>query len=126
MQKPKSLSELFQIPSKALRDLSARLEARAQLLAQVRRLLPPKLAAQVCSAGLEQGRLTLGVTGAVWAHRLRYAIAVLRRELAEATHVNIVTVRIRIVPGTAGDGPTVSSGHEPSSPRASGNRRGHV
>jgi hypothetical protein len=109
MQKPKPLSELFQIPSKTLRDLAARLEARVQLLARVRRLLPPKLAAEVCSAGLEQGRLTLGVTSAVWAQRLRYATGLIRKELADSMQINILSVRIRIVPGNAGDASKDSS-----------------
>ena len=102
MQKIKHLSELFRIPNKALGALSARLEARVQLLVEVRRRLPPKLAASVCSAGLEQGRLTLGVSSAVWAHRLRYASAGLRKDLADTLKIPIASVRIQVTPGTPG------------------------
>jgi hypothetical protein len=110
MQKSKPLNELFQIPSKALRDLAVRLEARVLLLGEVRRLLPPKLAAEVCSAGLEQGRLTLGVTSAVWAHRLRYTTGILRKELADSMKTTILNVRIQIVPGTAVNASKASPG----------------
>ncbi len=73
-----------------------------QLLVEVRRRLPAKLAAEVCSAGLEQGRLSLGVTSAVWAHRLRYTTGLLRKELADSMQINILSVRIYVAPGTVG------------------------
>src|SRR5208282_5065283 len=72
MQNPRLVSELLQLHGKKLRELGARLKKRAGVLDLVRGALPAKLAPHVCSAGLENGRLTLGVTGAVWASRLRY------------------------------------------------------
>jgi hypothetical protein len=98
MQKPKPLSELLAIPSKALRDLSSRLEQRSQVLEQVRSALPPKLAGQVLSAGIDQGRLSIGVSSAVWASRLRYSTAILRKSVGDSLKINILRVQIRIVP----------------------------
>jgi hypothetical protein len=67
-------------------------------LGQVRAALPAHLRPHILSAGLEQGRLTIGVTSAAWAARLRYSTAALRKALAEATGTHIVSVRIRVVP----------------------------
>jgi hypothetical protein len=98
MQKSKPLSELMAIPSRALKDLSARLAARSQVLDEVRAALPAKLAVHVVSAGIDEGRLTIGVRGGVWASRLRYLSAGLRKSIGKAMAVNILTVRIRVVP----------------------------
>jgi len=68
------------------------------VLEQVRAALPDRLAQSVASAGVEQGRLTIGVVGAVWATRLRYFTDALRRGVSGAMGVDIVSVRIRVVP----------------------------
>jgi hypothetical protein len=98
MQKTKPLSELLKIPSKTLTELSARLAARSRVLEEVRAALPPKLASQIVSAGIDQGRLSIGVTSAVWASRLRYATASLRQSVGNSLKINILRVQIRIVP----------------------------
>jgi|SRR5208282_3154737 hypothetical protein len=98
MQKPKPLSELMALPSRALKDLSARLAARSQVLDEVRSALPAKLAVHVISAGIDQGRLTVGVTGAVWASRLRYSSLALRKSVGDSLQINILRVKIRVVP----------------------------
>jgi hypothetical protein len=98
MQKPRPLSELLQIDGKKLRELKSRLEQRESVLAQVRSRLPPKLAAQVLSAGIDRGRLTIGVNGAAWASRLRYCTAALRKDVGAALAVELVGVRIRVLP----------------------------
>src|SRR5271166_2379624 len=95
MQKSKALSELMAIPSRALKDLSARLAARSQVLDEVRSALPAKLAGHVISAGIDQGRLTIGVSGAVWASRLRYLTHGLRKSVGKTMAISILTVRIR-------------------------------
>jgi len=59
--------------------------------------LPEKLAERVLSAGVEQGQLTLGVTGAAWASRLRYATDSLRTAVGHSMGVEIRTVRIKVV-----------------------------
>jgi hypothetical protein len=98
MQKSKPLSELMAIPSRALKDLSARLAARSQVLDAVRAALPAKLAVHVISAGIDEGRLTIGVSGGVWASRLRYSSAGLRKTVGESLKINILRVQIRVVP----------------------------
>jgi hypothetical protein len=98
MQKPKSLSELLARGGKRLSLLNVRSSERSQVLAQVRAALPPKLQDAVVSAGLEQGRLTIGVVGAQWASRLRYSTEVIRTRLAGSSGTAIQTIRIRVVP----------------------------
>jgi hypothetical protein len=67
------------------------------VLVAVQRALPAKLAAQVLSAGLEQGRLTIGVAGAVWAARLRYQTGELRAAVGADLQTAVLTVRIRVL-----------------------------
>jgi hypothetical protein len=98
MQKFKPLSELLQIPDKALGTLSARLRDRADMLAAVQQVLPARLAAEVLSAGLEQGRLTVGVSSAAWAARLRYCTNDLRKTVGISTRTTILSVRLRVLP----------------------------
>ena len=100
MQNPRVVSEL-QLHGKKLSELTQRLSERAAVLAVVRRNLPPKLAPRVHSAGLENGRLTLGVNGAAWASRLRYVTTDLRRAVGTSLGVDIVSVRIRVLPPAA-------------------------
>lgn len=100
MQNPRVVSEL-QLHGKKLRELTQRLSERATILALVRCNLPPKLAPRVHTAGLENGRLTLGVNGAAWASRLRYVTADLRRAVGNSVGVEIVSVRIRVLPPAA-------------------------
>lgn len=62
------------------------------------RALPPHLAQAVVSAGLERGRLTIGVAGASWAARLRYATDTLRMRVGSSMGVDIQSVRVKVVP----------------------------
>ncbi len=73
MQNSKSLSELLARGGKRLSLLKDRAAQRSEIVEQVRAALPARLAQSVVSAGLEEGRLTIGVVGAVWASRLRYS-----------------------------------------------------
>ena len=104
MQKPKLLSELLAGPGKQLRALNAALRDRETVLAAVHRALPEKLRPQVQSAGIEHGRLSIGVTSAAWATRLRYSTNELRTAVGMALAVEITAVRIRIVPPPGGGG----------------------
>ncbi len=101
MQKPKSINELFKIGGKRLTDLKARSRQRNLTLDHVWASLPPQLAESVVSAGIEQGRLTLGVSGAHWAARLRYVTETLRIRVGESMGVDISRVRIKVVPPQA-------------------------
>ena len=86
--------------------LKTRSRERTRVLEQVRAALPARLAEAVTSAGLEQGRLTIGVLGAVWASRLRYSSDVLRKRVGASMGVDILTVRIRVIPPQAPPGGT--------------------
>lgn len=97
MQNPKSISELLK-GGKRLSQLATRSAVRATVLEQVRAALPPTLAAAVVSAGIENGQLTLGVAGAVWASRIRYLSGAARRRLQKNTGADPDRIRVRVVP----------------------------
>jgi hypothetical protein len=65
---------------------------------QVRAALPGRLAEAVASAGIEQGRLTIGVVGAVWASRLRYSTESIRKRVGTSMGISILSVKVRVVP----------------------------
>ncbi len=64
---------------------------------QVRAALPARLAQAVASAGIDQGRLTIGVVGAVWASRLRYFTELVRQRVAGSMGTDIIAVKVRVV-----------------------------
>jgi hypothetical protein len=101
MQNPKSLSDLLSRTGNKLTALKDRSQQRALVLDQVRAALPARLAAAVASAGIDQGRLTIGVVGAVWASRLRYLTESIRKAVSASSGSVILTVRIRVVPPPA-------------------------
>jgi len=98
MQNSKSLSELLAGGGKRLSLLKERSAERSQVLEQVRAALPPRLAQAVASAGITEGRLTVGVVGAVWASRLRYSTDIIRKRVAKSAGLEVLSVRIRVVP----------------------------
>jgi|SRR5450631_747436 len=98
MQNSKSLSELLARGGKRLSLLKERSAERSLVLEQVRAALPARLAQAVVSAGVTQGHLTIGVVGAVWASRLRYSTEIIRKRVAKAAGLEILNVRIRVVP----------------------------
>jgi hypothetical protein len=98
MQNSKSLSELLARGGKRLSLLKEKAAERSLVLDQVRAALPPRLALAVVSAGIIEARLTIGVVGAVWASRLRYSTEVIRKRVAKSSGVEILAVRIRVVP----------------------------
>ena len=97
MQNPRSLSDLLSRAGNKLNALKTRSRERTRVLEQVRAALPARLAQAVASAGIEQGRLTIGVAGAVWASRLRYSTDALRKRVSTSMGVEILVVRIRVV-----------------------------
>lgn len=107
MQNTKHVSELLSQGSVKLRALKDRLKDRHAVLTQVRAALPPKIAQHVETAGIEQGRLSIGTSAAVWASRLRYLTDELRKQVGAALGVDILTVKIRIVPPPP-DGPSAA------------------
>ena len=101
MQNSKSLSELLARGGKRLSLLKEKAAERSQIVEQVRAALPARLAQSVASAGLDGGRLTVGVVGAVWASRLRYSTEAIRKRVAQSAGKEISSVRIRVVPPVA-------------------------
>jgi hypothetical protein len=98
-QKLKPLSELLERGGNRLSQLKASSLERDRILELVRAALPPKLSAAVVSAGMAHGRLTIGVSGAHWASRLRYATESLRKYVGDQSGMIVVSVRIRVVQG---------------------------
>jgi hypothetical protein len=101
MQNPRSLSDLLSRTGNKLTTLKIRSQHRALIVEQVRAVLPARLALAVASAGIDQGRLTIGVVGAVWASRLRYLTESVRKQVGGATGIVILTVKVRVVPPPA-------------------------
>jgi hypothetical protein len=101
MEKTKSISELLKGGGRLMR-LDARARQRSKVLEQVRAVLPRRLAQAVVSAGVEQGRLTIGVVGAVWASRIRYHCEPTRLKVSETLGVQLLAVRVRVVPSALG------------------------
>jgi hypothetical protein len=97
MQKSKAVSELFTGANKKLTALRAKSDERSRLRERVCAVLPAKLAHAVVSASIEQGRLSIGVTSAVWATRLRYMADTLRSRVGESTGIAVLSVRVRVV-----------------------------
>jgi hypothetical protein len=98
MQNPRSVSDLLSRTGNKLTALKIRSQERSLVVEQVRAALPPRLALAVASAGIEQGRLTIGVVGGVWASRLRYLTESVRKRVAASTGIAVVSVRVRVVP----------------------------
>jgi hypothetical protein len=100
MQNPKSLSDLLSRTGNKLSALKTRSLERSRVVEQVRAALPARLAQNVASAGIETGRLTIGVVGAAWASRLRYLTESVRKRVGNSMGITIQSVRIRVVPPT--------------------------
>jgi hypothetical protein len=98
MQNPKGLSDLLSRTGNKLSALKTRSLERSRVLEQVRAALPARLALNVASAGIDTGRLTIGVVGAVWASRLRYLTEILRKRVGSSLGITLQSVRIRVVP----------------------------
>ncbi len=101
MSKPKSINELLKSAGKGLSSLALQSAARGTTLKRVCDALPSDLAQAVVSAGLDEGRLTIGVASAAWAARLRYTIDELRAPVAKSLGADVQTIRIRVVPSQA-------------------------
>jgi Dna[CI] antecedent, DciA len=101
MQNPRSVSDLMSRTGNKLTALKIRSQERSLVVEQVRATLPARLALAVTSAGIEQGRLTIGVVGGVWASRIRYFTDAVRKGVSGSLGVEILAIRIRVVPPSA-------------------------
>jgi len=97
IKNPKNFNELLNVGGTRLAALKAKNLERILTLGHVCSALPPRLAETVVSAGIEQGRLTIGVASASWAARLRYVTDVLRRRVSESMGIDIQSVRVKVV-----------------------------
>ncbi len=101
MQNPKRINELLNSRGKRLSSLREALAARGATLQQVCAALPEELARAVVTAGIRDGKLTIGVAGAAWAARLRYSTEALRNHITTSGGTQIVSVHIKVVPRRA-------------------------
>lgn len=101
MQKARSINELLSVGGNRLTDIKAKSQERTLALEHVCAALPAQLAETVVSAGIEKGRLTIGVAGASWAARLRYVTETLKMRVSGSMGVDIQSVRIKVVPPRA-------------------------
>jgi hypothetical protein len=97
MKKYMNINELLESSSGRLKSLQARKRERSLVLSHVRAALPPELKGTVVTAGIEEGRLIVGVSGGVWATRLRYGTKALRERVAGTLGQEIHSVRIKVV-----------------------------
>ena len=95
MKKSININEL--LAAGRLKGLQARRRERSDVLAHVRAALPPEFEGTVITAGIEEGRLILGVSGGAWASRLRYRSQALRETVAGTLGREIHGVRIKVV-----------------------------
>jgi hypothetical protein len=95
MRKSINISKL--LDTGRLRGLEVMRRERREVLAHVRAALPAELERTVITAGLEQGRLIVGVSGGAWASRLRYRSQALRERVASSLGREIRSVRIKVV-----------------------------
>jgi len=95
VKKSINISELLE--SGRLKSLQARRRERHDVLTHVRAALPPELEGTVVTAGIEEGRLIVGVAGGAWASRLRYRSQALRERVAGMLGREIHSVRIKVV-----------------------------
>jgi hypothetical protein len=96
VRKSRDIKALFEGGSERLTSLKVRLKARSQVLDQVLAALPDDMAANVATAGIEDGELTVGAVSAGWATRLRYMSDILRQRVSGALGVEISSVRIKV------------------------------
>jgi hypothetical protein len=95
MKKSININELLE--AGRLKGLQTRSRERRDVLAHVRAALPPELVGTVVTAGIEEGRLIVGVSGGAWASRLRYRAQALRKSVAGTLGREIHSVRIKVV-----------------------------
>lgn len=104
-EKPIALSELLNKGQGLLERLRRGSSQADEALQAVRAELPEEFAAQVWGASARAGTLTVLVTSAVWATRVRYHAPGLREQVARRLGMTLERVTIRVRPA----GPTARS-----------------
>jgi len=104
-EKPIALSELLNKGQGLLERLRRGSSQADEALQAVRAELPEEFAAQVWGASTRAGTLTVLVTSAAWATRVRYHAPGLREQVARRLGMALERVTIRVRPA----GPTARS-----------------
>ncbi len=94
--RPKSLKDL--LAANSLSRLVEQASATDVLTRRVQALLPAEIAPHVLSANFRDQRLIVLVDAAVWAARVRFESATLRRGLAESHDVAPSSVSVKVRP----------------------------
>jgi len=94
--RPKSLKDL--LAASSLSRLVEQASATDVLTRRVQALLPAEIAPHVLGANLRDKRLIVLVDAAVWAARVRFEAATLRRGLSESHDVAPSTVSVKVRP----------------------------
>lgn len=97
-EKPTSVSDLLQQGQGLLERLRRGSSQADEALQAVRAELPEEFARQVWGASARAGTLTVLVTSAVWATRVRYHVPGLREQVARRLGVTLERVTIRVRP----------------------------
>jgi len=101
-EKPTSVSDLLGGAGGVLGKLREGSAAADRTLQAVRHGLPPALAGQVWGASVRSGELTLLVTSAAWATRIRFHAPALREGVARELGIELERVVTRVRPTGAG------------------------
>lgn len=101
LEKLTSVSDLLNKGQGLLERLREGSGQAAQALQAVRAELPEELAAQVWGASARAGTLTVLVTSAAWATRVRYHAPGLREQAARRLGVALERVVVRVRPAGA-------------------------
>jgi len=97
-EKPTSVSDLLGGAGGVLGKLRQGSAAADRTLQTVRRGLPPELAGEVWGASVRSGQLTLLVTSAAWATRIRFHAPALRQAAARELGIELERVVTRVRP----------------------------
>jgi hypothetical protein len=95
--------------SDAVNALLQEIRRREDVIALVRRLLPPAIAGHCRQATIDNGHLALFVDSPVWVDRLRFVSPQLIDALNTQGAVEVTDCRVRVLPESAGPSPSASS-----------------
>jgi hypothetical protein len=95
--RPKSLKDL--LAGSTLSGIAEQAAATDTLTRRVRALLPAEIAPHVLGANVRDTRLVVFVDSAVWAARVRFEIAALRRGLRDSHELEPSAIWVKVRPG---------------------------
>jgi hypothetical protein len=97
-EKPTEVSQLLRNSQGTLKKLQDAAQAASRTLEAVRACLPEPLGSQVWGASVKGQTLTLLVTSAAWATRIRFQATPLREALNSGPEGQIARVVVRVRP----------------------------